>query len=242
MACELIAAPSAAPPQRLSDTGLYVAGSTTEVRPGIVSFTPQYPLWSDGADKRRWICAAAGHRHRRVAARTPGSSRPARGCGRSSRSTVAGRDALHRAAGRRLLALRHLRLERGRQRRDCSRRRAASPRCRARGTPGGRYAIPSRADCLALPRRRRRAGARASARCSCRPTAIRSRRTPAAARATSTCARSSRAAWLRNLPPRCWPRRRASPPRSPIERAALGYLHGNCGHCHNDGGSACRVG
>ena len=31
------------------------------------------------------------------------------------------------------------------------------------------------------------------------------------------------------------------PPRvaatSPIERAALGYLHGNCGHCHNDAGA-----
>jgi hypothetical protein len=31
------------------------------------------------------------------------------------------------------------------------------------------------------------------------------------------------------------------PPRitaaTPIERTALGYLHGNCGHCHNDVGS-----
>src|SRR5690606_30774377 len=30
-----------------------------------------------------------------------------------------------------------------------------------------------------------------------------------------------------------------TPPRiaasSPVERAALGYLHGNCAHCHNDG-------
>ena len=32
----------------------------------------------------------------------------------------------------------------------------------------------------------------------------------------------------------------ATPPRivanSEVERAALGYLHGNCGHCHNDTG------
>jgi mono/diheme cytochrome c family protein len=32
----------------------------------------------------------------------------------------------------------------------------------------------------------------------------------------------------------------ANPPRikaaTPEERAALGYLHGNCGHCHNDEG------
>jgi hypothetical protein len=42
-------------PQLLSETGLYVKGSTTEVRTELVSFSPQYPLWSDGATKRRWI-------------------------------------------------------------------------------------------------------------------------------------------------------------------------------------------
>ena len=26
------------------------------------------------------------------------------------------------------------------------------------------------------------------------------------------------------------------PAKTPVERAALGYLHGNCGHCHNDAG------
>jgi hypothetical protein len=37
---------------------------------------------------------------------------------------------------------------------------------------------------------------------------------------------------VRNLPPGvARPRIQA---RSPVERAALGYLHGNCGHCHND--------
>ena len=29
---------------------------------------------------------------------------------------------------------------------------------------------------------------------------------------------------------------------SPVERAALGYLHGNCGHCHNEQGSLRNVG
>ncbi len=50
----------AALPARLSDTGLYAAGSTTQLQPGVLSFTPQYPLWSDGADKRRWIRLPAG--------------------------------------------------------------------------------------------------------------------------------------------------------------------------------------
>ena len=48
-----------APPQLLSETGLYVNGST-EVRPELVAFSPQYPLWSDGATKRRWISLPAG--------------------------------------------------------------------------------------------------------------------------------------------------------------------------------------
>jgi mono/diheme cytochrome c family protein len=43
--------------------------------------------------------------------------------------------------------------------------------------------------------------------------------------------------WLRNLPTALVDQ----PPRiyapSPVARAALGYLHANCGHCHNDNGS-----
>ena len=42
------------------------------------------------------------------------------------------------------------------------------------------------------------------------------------------------------------PSQREAPPRinavSPTERAALGYLHGNCGHCHNEQGSLKNVG
>ncbi len=31
-------------------------GSTTAVRPENLPFTLQYPLWSDGTRKRRWLC------------------------------------------------------------------------------------------------------------------------------------------------------------------------------------------
>ena len=37
----------------LRETGLYATG--LQVRPDNLPFAPQYPLWSDGADKRRWI-------------------------------------------------------------------------------------------------------------------------------------------------------------------------------------------
>lgn len=49
------AAGSERPPESLADTGLFEPGSVEAVRPGPQSFTPQYPLWSDGAAKRRWI-------------------------------------------------------------------------------------------------------------------------------------------------------------------------------------------
>ena len=41
-------------PARLSDTGLYEPG-TTRVRADVLAYSPQYPLWSDGATKRRWL-------------------------------------------------------------------------------------------------------------------------------------------------------------------------------------------
>jgi hypothetical protein len=43
------------PPPSLQDTGLYAdfAGLVVDAR--HLAFTPQYPLWTDGASKRRWI-------------------------------------------------------------------------------------------------------------------------------------------------------------------------------------------
>ena len=48
-------AQAAEPSRSLLDTGLYVTGSADQVDPDNLPFTPQYPLWSDGADKRRWL-------------------------------------------------------------------------------------------------------------------------------------------------------------------------------------------
>ena len=47
-------------PERLAETGLFVDGSVDTVRAGVQTFTPQYPLWSDGATKRRWISLPQG--------------------------------------------------------------------------------------------------------------------------------------------------------------------------------------
>ena len=42
-------------PPLLSQTGLYAGDETMQIDPRNRPFSPQYPLWSDGAAKRRWI-------------------------------------------------------------------------------------------------------------------------------------------------------------------------------------------
>lgn len=47
-------------PERLSETGLYGSGNTREVVPEALPYTPQYPLWTDGAAKNRWLLLPPG--------------------------------------------------------------------------------------------------------------------------------------------------------------------------------------
>lgn len=55
------AAPSiATAPQRLADTGLYADFAARTLAPGVLTFTPQYPLWTDGAAKQRWVALPPG--------------------------------------------------------------------------------------------------------------------------------------------------------------------------------------
>jgi hypothetical protein len=49
-------------PERLSRTGLYAAQGTEAVAPEVRSFQPRFELWSDGANKRRWIWLPPGNR------------------------------------------------------------------------------------------------------------------------------------------------------------------------------------
>jgi hypothetical protein len=48
-------------PGRLSETGLYLPG-TQNIDPRNRSFAPQYPLWTDGARKSRWLQLPPGGR------------------------------------------------------------------------------------------------------------------------------------------------------------------------------------
>jgi hypothetical protein len=62
-----IASRSLVLPERLADTGLYsdapqAPGDGPPVAAGALAFSPQYPLWSDGLTKRRWILLPVGSR------------------------------------------------------------------------------------------------------------------------------------------------------------------------------------
>jgi hypothetical protein len=48
-------APAPVAPRLLSQTGLYSDVATQKIDSRNRTFSPQYPLWSDGATKRRWV-------------------------------------------------------------------------------------------------------------------------------------------------------------------------------------------
>ncbi|HEX6865034.1 MAG TPA: hypothetical protein VF414_19540, partial [Thermoanaerobaculia bacterium] len=47
-------------PERLSETGLFADAASETLAAGVRPFSPQYPLWSDGAAKRRWVLLPEG--------------------------------------------------------------------------------------------------------------------------------------------------------------------------------------
>lgn len=49
-------------PPTLHDSGLYVSHGSLVVDPAHLGFAPQYPLWTDGAAKRRWLSLPPGER------------------------------------------------------------------------------------------------------------------------------------------------------------------------------------
>lgn len=50
----------AGPPTCTGPDGLYRAGSCTDLADGVLRFTPEYPLWSDGAAKERFVWLPPG--------------------------------------------------------------------------------------------------------------------------------------------------------------------------------------
>jgi hypothetical protein len=231
MTAASIAEPGPLPP-RLSETGLFEPGSTTRVREGVLPFAPQYPLWSDGSTKRRWIYLPPGtavdatepdawrfpigtrlwkeFRHGR-AIETRYLERLPDGSWRFATylSNVDGRDAVL----------------------------APQEGATVEAGPTGRYVVPSRTDCLACHE------GPAVPVLGFSALQLSPDRDPFAPHAGGAAAEHVDLARLVatgrivNLPSALL----AEPPRiraaTPAARAALGYLHGNCGHCHDPAGA-----
>lgn len=60
LAMSWLAAAAEELPQTLADTGLYADAETQRLAPGVIGYTPQYALWSDGARKQRWLALPDG--------------------------------------------------------------------------------------------------------------------------------------------------------------------------------------
>jgi cytochrome c553 len=226
-------------PARLADTGLYEDGQVGRIAPGVRAFSPQYPLWSDGAAKRRWVWLPPG-------------------------ASIDG-NRLHEwefpvgtrfwkefsIAGRRVETRLLWQVARGRW-------VTASYAWNADGTDatlapadglvavadlghGKQHAIPSRADCLAChgaPGRTRPLGFTALQLSDDRdPLAIHGEPLPEGALSLESLVSEGLLTLGRSAPvPR--PRIATADPRT---RAVLGYLAGNCGSCHGRDGDVPAV-
>lgn len=224
------AEPHAPLPQRLSEAGLFVSGSTIEVRPELVPFSPQYPLWSDGADKRRWLELP------------PGTSIDATdvdawdfppGTRFFKEFALAGRPVETRLIER--LGDGSWRFASYVWREDGSDADLAPadgiralPRAAA---PNGRYTIPSEYDCRAC---HEGAAVPVLGFSALQLSGSRDARAPNAAAVELDQLRALvERGVVSNLPPSALDTPPRVAARTPTERAALGYLHGNCGHCHS---------
>lgn len=181
--------------------------------PALRAFEPRFALWSDGAAKQRWIALPQGTQ---VDASQPDAWRFPVGTRLWKTFSVDGQP----------VETRHLVVGPGGQLDAATYvwQGGEARRAPARGAvltlPGGRrYELPSTGDCMAC-----HAGARSPVLGF------------AALQLGPVVPALVRSGVIANAPP-AW--RDLAPDfiaPSPTEHAARGYLHGNCGHCHFDGG------
>jgi cytochrome c553 len=227
--CAAATLADAAPlPAHLSETGLYAAGSGTQVDPRNLAFSPQYPLWSDGAVKRRWIYLPPGTA---IDASRPDAWEFPRG------TRLWKEFALDRPVETRFIE----RLADGSWQygtyiwNEAGTDATLAPADGA--TVRGEYAVPAEFDCRAC---HEGAPVPVLGFSALQLSADRDPLAPHADARSDVDLQSLIARGLiKNLPPSAArPRIEAS---SPTERAALGYLHGNCAHCHNASGNGVPV-
>ena len=197
-------------PARLSQTGLFSDARLDTLSAGVRPYEPAYALWSDGASKRRWIALPAGAR---IDNSDPDDWSFPTGTKLWKEFSRAGT----RIETRLLLKV-------GPASRDWAgaayvwdadqRDARLSPEGRANADGQG-YAVPSAADCGACHG---------------------GRKSHVLGFSAVQLAQPGLPVTLQDLALEGWlsaPQREPSIPGSDVERRALGYLHANCGHCHN---------
>lgn len=228
------------PPERLSETGLYASGGTLVVAPENRPYAPQYPLWTDGAAKARWIYLPAGTT---IDTTDPDAWVFPVGTKLWKEFAFAGKKVetrlLWRVDEARWIFATYVWNDEGT---DALLAPDEGVPGAAPIAPGKRHSIPSVFECTACH------ASAGSVPLGFSTLQLSDDRDPNAVHAEPldpgmvtlrTLVKEGRlvpdrSAWV------------ADPPRiaasNPVERAALGYLHGNCGHCHNPVGPLAPVG
>jgi hypothetical protein len=217
-------------PLRLSETGLYADLATRTVAAGNLPYAPQYPLWTDGARKRRWIFLPPGAA---IDARDPDHWEFPVG------TKLWKEFAFERPVETRLME----RLADGRWRyatyrwtedgADALLVPAGGQARAAESAPGVFHDIPAEADCRACH------DAGAAQVLGFSALQLSPDRDPLAPHAETPPAGAvdlvelARRGLLRDLDPALLETAPRVPAATPRARAALGYLHGNCASCHN---------
>jgi len=230
---------SEAPP-RLVETGLYAGPGAETLTRGVRTWTPQYPLWSDGATKRRWILLPPG---RSIDASDPDAWVFPAGTRLWKEFSFEGRRVEtrymeRRADGTWLYATYRWNADGT----DAVRAPATGVPAAVRLTGGSAHDLPSVGDCEACH------GAGRSPVLGFSALQLSPDRDPLAPHAESPpadaldLASAVRAGLLRRLPRTLLETPPRIQARTDVARAALGYLHGNCASCHDLRGELASVG
>jgi hypothetical protein len=225
-------------PEHLRDTGLYSDWDTKAVASANLPYAPLYPLWTDGAAKSRWLHVPAGAW---IDASDPDAWEFPVGTKVWKEFRFHGAPAETRLIERTAEGWRYASY--------AWQPDGSATLVPARGIlnsveigEGIRHAIPSRTDCTACHE------AGPARLLSVSALQLSSDRDPLAPHAEPlppggvTLPRLVARGLVRGLPARLAqvPPRIAAP--TPVARAALGYLHGNCGMCHTGDGEMASLG
>ncbi len=227
------------PPATLGETGLHIDFAALKVDPHHLAFAPQYPLWSDGATKRRWISIPPGTS---IDASDPEAWTFPVGTRFWKEFSFDGRPVetryMERLPDGRWLYASYAWSADGRNATLVSER----GRRNVFGFGSGRsHTIPGVTDCKVCHQGGRTEVLGFSA------LQLSPDRDPAAPHAEPRPLPAVDLDYLvaqglvKGLP-RSFPAVPSIAARSRVERAALGYLHANCGHCHNDNGPLANLG